>query len=60
MTMNHPDFEQITCKRNREQATYPITSGRVWCEKCDANLIHVGEKCNVCNTKWKTKHRKKQ
>jgi hypothetical protein len=58
--MNHPDFEEITRKRNRENKVYPISSKRLWCDKCDARTVNIGETCTNCNWTWKTKHRKKR
>jgi uncharacterized paraquat-inducible protein A len=59
MKFNHPDFEEITTKRNREQKTYPVTTHLLWCDGCDANKVHHNQKCSVCGFTYKTKQRKK-
>ena len=45
-------------KYNRRKKTEPM-SGKFWCEFCDRYLVGVGEKCNVCGNRLKTKHMKK-
>jgi hypothetical protein len=58
MQTKHPDFEEITEKRNREAKTYPVRVN-VWCGGCDANHVAHNEKCSVCGFTYKTKHRKR-
>jgi len=35
---------------NREKSRRP-RGKRYWCDKCDANHVHSGEKCGVCGHK---------
>lgn len=42
--MENEDYE----KSNREKKLTPKPHTRHWCDTCDANLVHAGEKCAVC------------
>ena len=59
MKLNHPDFAEVTQKRNREQKTYPTTAHLLWCGGCDAQLVSLDQKCPNCGFKFKTGKRKK-
>lgn len=35
-------------KSNREKRMAPGKAGRIWCKRCDRDLVGVGEKCGYC------------
>ncbi len=35
-------------KRNRIASKIPRPHRRMWCSRCDANLVHRAQKCEVC------------
>ena len=37
-------------KSNREKRLSPVSKAKHWCEGCDANYLHAGDRCRVCNT----------
>lgn len=48
---NHPDFSLVTKKKNREKVKYPKQDGKMWCSKCDHEVVFLGEKCSKCGFK---------
>jgi len=58
MKTNHPDFDELTQKLNREAKTFPKRE-QGWCDGCDANIVATNTRCSVCGFKLKTKHRKR-
>jgi hypothetical protein len=36
-------------KSNREKRLSPKKNGPFYCMNCDRNLVHVGERCSICN-----------
>lgn len=37
-----------TRKLNRLNSRMPKVHKRFWCDKCDRNLVHMEDKCEVC------------
>ena len=58
----HPIAEDIENKKsNREQAMTPVKKHKgSWCRNCDANLVHAGQKCDLCGAKPERKLLKKE
>lgn len=38
-------------KTNRQKRMSPHSGGPYWCTCCDAQLVHIGEKCRLCGTR---------
>ncbi len=53
------DEEKLYHKKNRDYAKDPKSNTLHWCEYCDANLVHAGEKCGVCGKRARTGRCKK-
>ena len=48
-------------KTNRQKVQTPVKHSRgYWCCNCDAELVHVGKKCDNCGAKPVRKKLKKE
>ena len=47
-------------KSNREERLSPKRKRSHWCDRCDMDLVHIGEKCGACGFKGGVKTIKKE
>ncbi|AGH31906.1 hypothetical protein VPIG_00048 [Vibrio phage PWH3a-P1] len=59
MRDNYYDPDKLYHKSNRDQATDPKSHTLHWCDVCDRDMVHAGEKCSVCGHRDESKRRKK-